>query len=122
MLLRLISLTAFTLLLLVIHTSVHAAPECTDRRQRVLLITTPSRANKLFQKQIRLLSPSSVAFRLRDLVVTNRPGRFQIELIGKDGNVAFSSREPITQRELFARIDAMPMRREEMRNQKDTGK
>lgn len=43
------------------------------------------------------------------------PGRFRAVLIGKDGGVKLSSADPIPPHTLFATIDAMPMRREEMR-------
>jgi hypothetical protein len=40
---------------------------------------------------------------------------FRSLLIGKDGGVKISSANPITAGTLFATIDAMPMRRDEMR-------
>lgn len=40
--------------------------------------------------------------------------RFQVLLIGKDGNTALTSKVPVEAEELFAKIDAMPMRRREM--------
>ncbi len=86
-------------------------------RQRVLVISTPSKADPRFLKQQSLLAPRSAAFRERELVVKVKSGEFHIALIGKDGHVAFSSREPVTQGEIFARIDAMPMRRDEIHQQ-----
>ena len=41
---------------------------------------------------------------------------FHAVLIGKDGGAKLSSTEPIPSQRLFATIDAMPMRREEMRH------
>ncbi|MGJ5203388.1 DUF4174 domain-containing protein [Bradyrhizobium sp. HKCCYLR20261] len=41
--------------------------------------------------------------------------RFRVYLIGKDGHTAFASDEPISAEALFKRIDAMPMRQDEMR-------
>jgi hypothetical protein len=41
--------------------------------------------------------------------------RFCILLIGKDGGVKLRSDEPVPAESLFALIDAMPMRRQEMR-------
>lgn len=41
--------------------------------------------------------------------------RFQVFLIGKDGHTALSSNKPLSADNLFARVDAMPMRRDEMR-------
>jgi hypothetical protein len=41
--------------------------------------------------------------------------RFQVFLVGKDGNTAISSGKPLSAEQLFARVDAMPMRQDEMR-------
>jgi hypothetical protein len=41
---------------------------------------------------------------------------FEIILIGKDGGVKLRSKTPISLEELFSLIDAMPMRRQEMRD------
>ena len=43
------------------------------------------------------------------------PDRFELALVGKDGGVALRQRCAVTLAELFARIDAMPMRRAELR-------
>ena len=43
------------------------------------------------------------------------PADFAVRLIGKDGHVALARGTPIAVPDLFATIDAMPMRREEMR-------
>jgi hypothetical protein len=40
--------------------------------------------------------------------------RFQVFLLGKDGHTAVSSNKPLPADDVFARIDAMPMRREEI--------
>ena len=56
--------------------------------------------------------PSAAAFRQRfDL-----PDRvFQVVLVGKDGGVKLRRDEPLAPRDLWAVIDAMPMRMREMR-------
>jgi hypothetical protein len=41
--------------------------------------------------------------------------RFRVFLIGKDGHTAITSEKPLSAEFLFARVDAMPMRRDEMR-------
>jgi hypothetical protein len=41
-------------------------------------------------------------------------GRFQVFLVGKDGNTAISSDKPMSVDYLFGKVDAMPMRRDEM--------
>jgi hypothetical protein len=43
------------------------------------------------------------------------PDRFGVVLVGKDGGVKLRRESPITVTELFQVIDAMPMRRQEMR-------
>jgi len=43
------------------------------------------------------------------------PGAFRVLLVGKDGGVKLSSSSPVSAQTLFATIDAMPMRRDEMR-------
>ena len=44
-----------------------------------------------------------------------RRNAFRVLLIGKDGHTAFSSRHPVTAAHIFALIDAMPMRRQEIK-------
>ena len=41
--------------------------------------------------------------------------RFQVFLVGKDGNTAISSDETVSAHHLFGRVDAMPLRRDELR-------
>jgi hypothetical protein len=41
--------------------------------------------------------------------------RFQVFLVGKDGHTAISSDKPLSAEYLFAQVDAMPMRQDEMR-------
>jgi len=43
------------------------------------------------------------------------PDRFEIVLVGKDGAIVLRRRQPIPLGEIFDRIDAMPMRRDEIR-------
>ena len=45
---------------------------------------------------------------------------FAVVLVGKDGGEKFRSTEPVEPEDLFDRIDAMPMRRREVR-EKDAG-
>ncbi|MEQ8822916.1 MAG: DUF4174 domain-containing protein [Filomicrobium sp.] len=44
--------------------------------------------------------------------------RFRVVLVGKDGGTKISQSRPLSVRQLFATIDAMPMRQEEMRRQR----
>ncbi len=43
------------------------------------------------------------------------PDRFEVVLVGKDGATVLRRRQPISLGDLFDRIDAMPMRRDEIR-------
>ena len=43
------------------------------------------------------------------------PDAFRVVLVGKDGNVARTSPTPLAAADVAATIDAMPMRRDEMR-------
>jgi hypothetical protein len=43
------------------------------------------------------------------------PDRFEVVLVGKDGTIVLRRRQPISLGDLFERIDAMPMRRDEIR-------
>ena len=47
------------------------------------------------------------------------PGAFAALLVGKDGTVKHRSAEPVAPGVIFALIDAMPMRRREMRERRD---
>ncbi|MDX2156711.1 MAG: DUF4174 domain-containing protein [Hyphomicrobiaceae bacterium] len=55
---------------------------------------------------------SAAALRMRFGVA---PGVFKVVLVGKDGGVKLASTRPIAGRTLFATIDAMPMRQDEVR-------
>ncbi|MBE36310.1 MAG: hypothetical protein CMI16_12280 [Opitutaceae bacterium] len=57
----------------------------------------------------------------RDLILLTRFGHpdFSITLIGKGGGVKLKRDEVLSTAELFAVIDAMPMRRPEMRSERD---
>jgi hypothetical protein len=94
------------------------------------LIFTPSESRK-YEKQRGLLRGHGPSFEDRDLLTTiflenaeatearNRygvkPGSFVVVLVGRDGGEKFRSEDPVSAQELFDRIDAMPMRRREMR-------
>jgi hypothetical protein len=48
------------------------------------------------------------------------PDRFELVLVGLDGTIALRRRQPLMLEELFARIDSMPMRREQLRLRAET--
>jgi hypothetical protein len=109
-------------------------------RRRVLVVSAPSRVDQAFRRQNQWLERAAAGLRERDVVVIRILGntvgapddgrldaedvrrathldasRFGVALIGKDGSEVFRQSETVTARSLFAVIDAMPMRREEMR-------
>lgn len=111
-------------------------------RARPLLVFAPDGASSSLARQRALLQQAAADLRERDVVVlvvvgdavttaaggatadrASRlrgrfgvpPGAFRVVLVGKDGGAKRSSAQPIPASELFRTIDAMPMRREEMR-------
>jgi len=107
---------------------------------RVLVISSPSATDPALTRQNQWLRAGSAGLRERDLVVIRIVGntvdtprdfkvdtetlreavglkayRFGIALIGKDGSEVFERPDSITMNSLFAAIDAMPMRRQEMK-------
>lgn len=111
-------------------------------RNRLLLIFAPSAPDE-DHGQIRLLEGSKTGFEDRDLILATifedgagtleddavsteeasvlreafgvPKNRFTVMLVGKDGVEKYRSHEPVSPRDIFSRIDAMPMRRREMR-------
>jgi hypothetical protein len=61
-----------------------------------------------------------VAQSLRDKFDVS-PGRFAVILVGKDGGTKLNRQEQTQLEDIFALIDAMPMRMEEMRQKSRTG-
>ena len=61
-----------------------------------------------------------VAQSLRDKFDVS-PGRFALVLVGKDGSVKLNRHEQTRLEDIFALIDAMPMRMQEMRQKSQTG-
>lgn len=100
-------------------------------RSRVLVVSAPDVGNAGLKAQRAALGPVRGGLAERDLVVIeaiggepaaqalrNRlglpEGAFRAVLVGKDGGAKLTSDEPIPPQRLFATIDSMPMRREEM--------
>jgi hypothetical protein len=105
-------------------------------KSRLLVVVAPSADDSELIAQRRLFQQASKGMAERDVVLLEAAGdserarqirrqlsagsdQFRATLVGKDGNAAFSSAKPVTAAELFSRIDAMPMRRDEMRRGKD---
>jgi len=114
-------------------------------KNRLLLIFAPSDQNRAYQQQMQLFAQHKQGFATRDLVLVrvlaqgnsyangqqidsssaaNLRDRFgvgnsdfRVILVGKDGGTKRSDSEPVKANAIFNEIDAMPMRRQEMREQ-----
>jgi hypothetical protein len=112
-------------------------------KARVLVIAAPSLADPALAIQNRWLQTNEVGLHERDVLVIRIIGRaaeathnltldgqsllqtlglrnskFAVVLIGKDGSKVLQKTTPITSDALFRLIDAMPMRRQEIRNRR----
>ncbi len=99
----------------------------TDKRQ-LLLFTQKN--STIAEKQLAIWNAEQAGIQERDLTITVITGNdllykkykvnlltdFTVILIGKDGNEKLRTQNLLTADKLFALIDAMPMRKEEMRN------
>ena len=118
-------------------------------KNRLLFLFAPSRNHPLFEPLHTSLAVQKTEAADRDLVIfeilesdpssmnTNYldpqaanslrkkfdvpRGRFAVILVGKDGGIKLNRREPTQLADVFALIDAMPMRQEEMRQKKRRG-
>ena len=99
-------------------------------KKRILVISAPSTENAGYSQQRKFISQEQPEFKERDLVtidLAQHPSNstfralgldaatFTVLLIGKDGGVKLRSQTPVTPRELYELIDAMPMRQRERR-------
>lgn len=107
-------------------------------QQRVLLIGAPTVSQAEFQQQKKLLANAATGLADRDFRVLEVPfdqlppadrqywqhalgqslSHFAVVLIGKDGGVKRVETQPLASASLFATVDGMPMRRQEMRTKK----
>ncbi|MCU0390736.1 MAG: DUF4174 domain-containing protein [Thermoflexibacter sp.] len=113
-------------------------------KNRILLIFTKSEQDIDYQEQMKLMNLSQKGLSERNLIVfsifdkqgktsTNKEvstylckklrQKFEVDkdiftviLIGKDGGEKYRSKAVITDKQLFAIIDAMPMRKAEMKH------
>ena len=89
---------------------------------RVIAIVAPSPTDARAARQRTLLDRDLKGCTERDLVVVTLPGEtFTILLVGKDGGEKKRWTAPVSVKEIFALIDAMPMRMAEMREKKRAG-
>lgn len=84
-------------------------------KKRVLEISAPSLTDSSYRAQAAELVPEWEGFVERDFVVRTKFGArgFLLVLIGKDGKEKLRSAVPLPPKELFAIVDAMPMRQAE---------
>jgi hypothetical protein len=73
-----------------------------------------SRARERNLTLMEFLGATSTACAMRQRLYVAKEG-FHAVLVGKDGHPKLSSFEPISASELITTIDAMPMRKQEMR-------
>ena len=116
-------------------------------KHRLLFIFAPNRSHPLFVSLHNALSAQKAGAADRDLVIfeifdsdpssmnskylasnsalslRNRysvnPGEFTVLLVGKDGGIKLKRQDEIRLEDLFALIDSMPMRREEIRQKSE---
>ena len=100
-------------------------------KNRILYVFDQDRNTKSVKHQLELLSEQTEGCKERHMeiiVVSESPKRgllqrkysytgdaFMIILVGKDGSEKYRSQSPVKPEELFAIIDAMPMRKYEIR-------
>ena len=101
-------------------------------KNRVLVVVAPSRQDDNLVAQRRIFEQNAKGMAERQIVLIEAAGdddrarairsqlgaddrAFRVLLVGKDGNTAVSSTKPFSATELFGKVDAMPMRRDEMR-------
>jgi hypothetical protein len=90
-------------------------------KNRVLLIAAPNQENTKYRNQAAALMSVYPGLLERDLIVLTHFGEaaFSVTLIGKDGGVKLQRDKLLRSAELFAVIDAMPMRRAEIHSERD---
>jgi len=92
--------------------------------KRVLVITAPGPEHVAYREQAAVLLPAWRGLIERDFVIETRfgPAAFSVVLIGKDGGEKFQQTTPLAPAELFALVDAMPMRQAEMNERQPAAK
>ncbi|ULQ57595.1 DUF4174 domain-containing protein [Flavihumibacter rivuli] len=102
-----------------------------DPAQRILYVFGKDGQPAMVRQQLSILEPHQQAWKERDLLVrTVEPGdslygryevrnnAFTVILIGKDGGEKYRSDSLVQPKALMAIIDAMPMRKQEMKRKK----
>lgn len=113
------------LVFLLLATQVSAMTDLSSYRweKRIVTIEAESPATPAYQLQAAALMAEFTGLLERDLIVltTFSGSDFRITLIGKDGGPKLTRKEPVTAKELFELIDAMPMRQAEMARRETKG-
>ena len=99
------------------------------REYREVIIFGRETNQSLFAEQMKIFSENKSGLEDRDIKVTVveagdhyaktykvEAGVFTFVLVGKDGTEKYRSEKLVTTDKLFSLIDAMPMRKREMRN------
>jgi hypothetical protein len=103
-------------------------------KYRRILIFAPDTTNALLKHQNQIFQNEVSACKERDIIIENYSIKtekkyyfdkyqvsirdFTVLLIGKDGFVKFRSKEVVEAKRFYALIDAMPMRKDELRKNK----
>src|ERR1700761_4867710 len=97
----------------VLVVSAPAGDPAADEQRRIY----QSAASGMSERQIVLAEALDDGDRSRQIrsEVSTHGRRFRVFLVGKDGHTALSPDKPLSADYLFARVDAMPMRQDEMR-------
>jgi len=107
----------------------NATEQLTGKRQ-LLIFGQPQ--SQLVLQQLELLEKDAAGVEERDIIITlvakenpiykkykvEASKRLTVILVGKDGGEKHRTHNVITAQQLFALVDAMPMRQAEMRNSK----
>ncbi len=103
-------------------------------KKRVIILGANDTTNKNLQRQMEIFTQDSVGMEERDLLVIGLEEAIKLNILdksyarrpfpdsgytfylrGKDGGIKYESDNPVSLENLFAIIDAMPMRRSEMK-------
>ncbi|HEX8322909.1 MAG TPA: DUF4174 domain-containing protein [Tepidisphaeraceae bacterium] len=119
--------------------SADAAVEAMRWKRRVLILFSPTSDDPALRAQRAIIKADAAGYAEREMTVVEMindqatidgrtvaagelrrkfarsSDRFELVLIGKDGGVKQRETTPLASAELFATIDAMPMRKNEMR-------
>jgi hypothetical protein len=85
--------------------------------RRELIVSGPAGDTRVFEQMTALRADPDGAAERELEVLEREAGAFQVELLGKDGGVKARWEDVVGVGELWARIDAMPSRRRELKQQ-----